>query len=363
MDKLDLSKVSLQSLFTDDPLSPDEPENPQDPKDTQEPADPKEPKEPQNPKDTQDNPGDSTDPVDPADPDEPGDPGDSDEDQDEKTMFQVLQERLGFEIEGEFQEDYDGLVEFTKKTAEKMLEAELGELFTAMPDVAEYMSYRQNGGDPAKFFQKAVTQVDFDTLELKEDDDATNSMVVAELLKKQGFTPEEIRETLEDYKDTGILYKQATKARPKLAKAQVEEKQAVLQAQAQERKQAEEQARKQWEEIQSTINSGVVQGFVIPEADKKSFFEWMAKPVDQSGRTQRHLAREKMSNEQMLAMEYLFYKGFDLNKLVQNTKNTQQANNLRNKLQKSTSGASVRMKSGAQTSARGVKLPGLNELF
>lgn len=351
-----MSKVSVQSLFSDDPTPAPEPtpEPTPSPEPTPEPT--PDPTPPVNPE-----PGEPN--GEPGEPGEPGDPADPDGGDDEKSMFQVLQEKLGFEIEGDFQEDYDGLVDFTRKTAEKMLEAEFQQLFTALPDVAEYMAYRQNGGDPSKFFQKAVSQVDYATLEVREDDDSTNSVVVSELLRRQGFTPEEIKEMVEDYKDTGILYKQAAKAKPKLAKLQADERQAELTRQADERRQQEEQARQRWEEIQTTINSGVVQGFVIPEADKRGFFEWMAKPVDQSGKTQRHAAREKMTTDQMLAMEYLFYKGFDLNKLVQNTKNTQQAINLRNKLSQSKSGASVRMKSSAQTSARGVKLPGLNELF
>lgn len=351
MDKLDLSKISVQSLFNDDPMDK-----------TPEPEPAPEPT-PDPPADPTPEPTPEPDKPEPAPEPEPGNDPEPEPDNDEKSMFQVLQERLGFEIEGEFQEDYDGLVEFTKKSAEKLMEAELQELFTAMPDVAEYMAYRQNGGNPETFFKNAVNQVNYETLEIKEDDDATNSLVVGELLRRQGFTPEEIKETLEDYKDTGILYKQATKAKPKLAKAQADEKNAELSRVENERKAREAEAVRQWQDIQQTINSGVVQGFVIPEADKRAFFDWMAKPADQSGRTQRQLAREQMSNEQMLAMEYLFYKGFDLNKLVQNTKTTKQAVNLRNKLQQSTSGASVRMKSGAQTSARGVKLPGLNEIF
>lgn len=347
---MDLSKVSVQELFDEEP-------------DNQAPE--------QDPADDQDTEGqgadDSGDNL-PAEEGKDGDDSPKEEQEggaqdEEKTMFQVLTEKLGYEIEGEFSEDYDGLVEFTKKAADKILEQEFQDLYEAMPDVFEYLQFRQNGGDPKTFFENSFKEVDYSTMKVTEDNERVQEALVAEWLKIQGSTPEEIKETLEDYKDTGILFKQASRIQPKLVKMQEDRKQQVIQQQQKQAEEARNAQIEQWKQIGTTINSGKLGNFAIPEADKKSFFDWLSQPIDKSGKSQMQLVREKMPLETALAIDYFLFKGLDLNKLVQNTKNTQQAVNLRNKLQTSKPGASSRMKTGAQTSARGVSLPGLSDLF
>jgi hypothetical protein len=278
-------------------------------------------------------------------------------------MFEVLTEKLGYEVDGEFSEDYDGIVDFTKKVAEKMLEEEFQNLYGALPDVFEYMQYRQNGGDPKTFFETAFKEVDYTKVQLNEGDERGLISVISDLMRRQGDTPEEIQEAIEDYKDNMLLYKQATNSLPKLIKMQEEESKKIFEEQKLRAEEFRKEQEIQWRTIGETIKSGKLDNFSIPEADKRAFFEWLSTPVTKDGKTKMQLTREQMKLDQALAIDYFLFKGLDLNKLVQNTKQTQQANNLRAKLQQSKPGASVRMKTGAQTSARGVSLPGLNDLF
>lgn len=288
--------------------------------------------------------------------------GDDENEGDEPSIFQALSERLGYEVEGEFKEDYDGLAEYTKKVAEKMIESQLGDLFKALPDVEEYMTFRLNGGNPKEFFGNTETTTDFASLEITEDNVQMQELVITELLRSQGFTADEIKETIEDYKDTNILYKQAKKAHPKVVAAESSRKEEVLRAQAKAKEEVDRAAEQRWAEIKSTIDKGALKGFTVPEKDKKEFYEWLSVPVDQSGKSKRALDREKMDTETMLAMEYLFYKNFELGKLAQNIQNTTKANNLREKLQNSNQGASARLKGGKGTSST-LKLPPLKEII
>ena len=70
----------------------------------------------------------------------------------------------------------------------------------------------------------------------------------------------------------------------------------------------------------------------------------MATPVDNKGRSQRLIDREKLDQESILAMEYLMYKGLDISKLVSAKVNTKQAASLKAKLKSSKPTASRRMK-------------------
>ena len=137
----------------------------------------------------------------------------------------------------------------------------------------------------------------------------------------------------------------------------------MIERQKAEAQQRQETAQTQWTNIKNTIDQGQVRGFNIPNADRKKFYSWMSEAVDNQGRTQRLLDREKMDLETQVAMEYLLWKNFDLNKLLSNTQNTKKAQNLKQKLQQNKP-ASQRMKGGRNSASKApAKLPSLKELL
>ncbi|HAH23897.1 MAG TPA: hypothetical protein DCL77_09080 [Prolixibacteraceae bacterium] len=356
-EKLDLSTLNIQTIFSDgDTVGTEVPKTEESNKDTD---------DEKNGDNTDDNQGEDQD-TETSDTGTDGDGTKDDDNKDdsvEKSMFQVLNEKLGYEVEGEFKEDYDGLTEYTKKVADKMVESQLGELFKALPDVEEYMAYRLNGGNPNEFFGTAENSTDFTSIELVEENVMTQELVVATLLKSQGYAPDEIKETIEDYKDTNILFKHARKALPKVIAMDTARKENLMTEQAKLKADQDKDAAQKWEAIKTTIGTGELKGFIVPEKEKNEFYNWMSAPIDANGKSQRTLDRETMDTETMLAMEYLFYKKFELGKLAQNVKNTTQANTLRSKLNNSNQGASARMNQGGQNSSQGVKLPKLSELL
>ena len=282
--------------------------------------------------------------------------------EEEVGVIDVLRSKLGYEVEGEFAEDYDGVVAFTQTVANEIAKEQLDSVFSQFPDVEQYLQYRYNGGDPKRYFQATAPQVDFSAIEIDSEDVSTQRGVVQEFLARSGYTAEEIAETIQDYVDAGILERQATRSLGKLQKMQQQEAVSILEKQQQEAQQRQRQVQQQWTNIQSTINAGTVRGFEIPTADRKKFFSWMSDAVDNQGNTQRLIDRQSMDIETQVAMEYLLWKNFDLNKLVANRNNTQKAQNLKQKLQQNNT-ASTRMKGGQTSYKAPKKLPSLKDLL
>lgn len=287
----------------------------------------------------------------------------SDADQeDEVSVIDVLRSKLGYEIQGDFSEDYDGVAKFADAVAQEIAKEQLDSLFTQFPDVEQYVQYRYNGGDPKQYFQATAPVVDYGAVEITDDNVGIQRAVVEDFLQRSGYTGEEIAETVQDYIDAGILQRQANRSLGKLQKMQEQEAATLIQRQQQEAQQRNHQIEQQWSTIKSTIDQGVVRGFEIPTADRKKFYSWMSDAVDNQGRTQRLVDREKMDVETQVAMEYLLWKNFDLNRLVSNTQNTKKAQNLKQKLQQNKP-ASQRMKGGKSSYTAPKKLPSLKDLL
>lgn len=283
--------------------------------------------------------------------------------EEEPSVIDVLRSKLGYEVPGNFSEDYDGVAKFADAVANEIAKEQLDTVFAQFPDVEQYLQYRYNGGDPKQYFQATAPVVDYSAVEITDENVAIQRAVVEEFLQRSGYTHEEVAETVQEYVEAGILQRQANRSLGKLQKIQEQEAASLIERQKAEAQQRQETAQTQWANIKNTIDQGQVRGFNIPNADRKKFYSWMSEAVDNQGRTQRLLDREKMDLETQVAMEYLLWKNFDLNKLLSNTQNTKKAQNLKQKLQQNKP-ASQRMKGGRNSASKApAKLPSLKELL
>ena len=146
----------------------------------------------------------------------------------EASIISTLKERLGYEIEGDFEDDYDGIAGLTKAMAEKIAEEQFRSVFQSFPDIQEYLNYRVSGGDPDKFFKVAAKEIDFGKLALNKEDKGMQRKVVESFMQMQGFEAEEITEAIQDYEDAGILLKNSERAVKKLAAHQVKQKESLV---------------------------------------------------------------------------------------------------------------------------------------
>jgi len=247
------------------------------------------------------------------------------EDSDESVISE-LQKMLGYEVDKEYEESIEGIKDFTVDVAKQIALNEFEGFYKQYPVVKEFTEYVVSGGDPNEFFK--ISEHDFSKVTLQEDDVDTQKDVLNVFLEKQGFGKDEIAEMIKDYEDTGILYKQSSRALPKIVELQQKQKEELIKRHEQEVIESQQREQQVWSEIEETISNGDLGGVVIPESDKKDFFKWMAVPVEE-GKSQRMIDREKLEITKLLQLEYLLYKGLDVSKLVKMKKNTKNAELLR----------------------------------
>lgn len=253
----------------------------------------------------------------------------TEEDEDDQSVIKELKGKFGFDFEqDEFEESVDGIFELSRKAAAKMAETQLDEFFKQMPDVAEYAEYRMNGGDPSNYFEAANQTKDYSQVAVTEEDTATQRHIVDELLKRQGFDDDSRKTMLESMAKSGAMFEQAKAALPILSKLTASEKEKLVEQQREQASKMEAQRQQELDEIKSIVNAGVFKGIQVPEAEKRKFGSWLFQP-DKDGKTGRNAAREQLSLEDKLALEYLVFKGFKLNEVIQKRVASEKAKDLK----------------------------------
>lgn len=220
---------------------------------------------------------------------------------------------LGEDFEGE---DTPEVLEIAvQKTAENLVTS----YKESIPEVGkQFLDYVEKGGDPSKFFQALEKPIDFDTLDLT--DEKNQKRVYEEYLKSLEWTPEEIKEELQDTEDNLLLEKKSKVAKGKLEKIH-SEKQAQLVAQ-QEQALADQQA--QYSEYINTIketisSSSNIAGLTVSPSDKKEFERYLLE-TDNEGLTKysRELNEDPVKTQ--LELAYLKFKKYDFSKVVKQAK-------------------------------------------
>ena len=279
----------------------------------------------------------------------------------EAGMFATLGAKLGYEVEGEFSEDYDGLAAYTSAVGEQIANEQLEKIFAAMPDVKEYYEYRANNGDPLKYFEAQQAEVDYNAVDLNNE--AHQKRVIVDGMRQQGFGDEDIVRMVESFEDAGILADNAGVYLKQLQATQGQRKEQLIAKQQEQAAQQRAEAEAYWNSVNETIQQGNLKGMQIPQRQRGKFYEWMTTPVTEQGYTQRDLDRQNIDQETALAVEYLLYQGFDLKKLASNAAATQKVSSLKSKLTAAPSAGS-RMKSRTKSgTTKPNGLPSLKDLL
>ena len=234
---------------------------------------------------------------------------------DDVNLYEKLSQIIGYEIDGEYEESVEGIAEYAREVGKTIAQEELRELFDSIPDVKEYLEYRLNGGAPEKYFEGKFGDIDYSKYQISETDEVTQEIVVRKFLASQGFSEDEVNETIKDYKDTNLLYKTAKTAVNKLVESQRSKKDQVVAEQARKAREDMIERERVITEITEVVDKGTLQNIVIPEKDRKEFRAWMLQ-VNAKGETKRQEAMRKLSLQEKLELEYLVFKGFNLKDLV-----------------------------------------------
>jgi hypothetical protein len=257
---------------------------------------------------------------------EPSDPADP-------TVVQEILESLGYE--GEYEDTAEGLTEMTKDVASQMADDRIEEVLEKFPLVKKHLDYVLAGGESQKFMTAYDPNLDYNTMEIAEDDSRSQKAILSDYFQQKGHDADFIKEMLEDYEDSGKLANKANAAKDALGKVQAQQKEQLVEQQRAELQKQQEQQMEFWNGVQETIKeSKEFAGLQVPEREKSKFFNYLSKPVTKEGYTQRDIDHSEAEMEKKLAIDYLMYKGFNLEDIINKKAKTTATKTLRQKITK-----------------------------
>ena len=257
---------------------------------------------------------------------EPSDPVDT-------TVVQEILESLGYE--GEYEDTAEGLTEMTKDVASQMADDRIEEVLEKFPLVKKHLDYVLAGGESQKFMTAYDPNLDYNTMEIAEDDSRSQKAILSDYFQQKGHDADFIKEMLEDYEDSGKLANKANAAKDALGKVQAQQKEQLVEQQRAELQKQQEQQMEFWNGVQETIKeSKEFAGLQVPEREKSKFFNYLSKPVTKEGYTQRDIDHSEAEMEKKLAIDYLMYKGFNLEDIINKKARTTATKTLRQKITK-----------------------------
>ena len=258
-----------------------------------------------------------------------------DKEQGEDTVVSEVLSKLGYEANEEYADTADGLAQMTKDIASDIADDRIDEVHESFPLVKQHLQYVLNGGESENFMQAYDPNLDYNKIELAEDDIRSQQAVLSDYFTTKGHDKEFIKEMLEDYSDSGKLHGKAEAARQALGKVQAQQKEQLVERQKQQMTQHYEQQQEFWNGVSETIqNSNEFAGLQVPEKEKSKFFNYLSRPVDKNGYTQRDVDHSNADMEVKLAIDYLMYKGFNLNEIINTKATTKATKSLRAKITK-----------------------------
>lgn len=186
--------------------------------------------------------------------------------------------------------------EKAKSKLQKDLDSAISEYKDGLPDEVKYLLENYEEGVPVHELLNAEKRV-FDIANISEEaleKEGTQKMVIAEMLRLQGETEEDIRETLIDYEDSGLLSKMSKKAQTKLVQHNAYEKQRLVETRKQEEQTRKQQYQTWLTDLKDTIDkkTEIFPGIELNEKQRKDLYQGITK-VDSKGKNAVMQYREK----------------------------------------------------------------------
>jgi hypothetical protein len=251
----------------------------------------------------------------------------------EPTVVSEILEKLGYEPSDEYDDTPEGLLKMTKDVSSQMADDRIDEVLANFPLVKQHLEYVLQGGESQQFMSAHDPRADYGTFELNENDTASQRAILANYFELKGHDKAFTNELLEDYEDSGKLFKKAAAAKDALSSYQKQQRDAMFEDQKKQQIETRKEQAEFWDGVGEAINSSQeFKGITIPEKDKSKFFKYISQAVDNSGRTQRDLDHTNAEMDVKLAIDYLMYKGFNLGELVNTRAKTKAVKSLRDKI-------------------------------
>lgn len=269
------------------------------------------------------------------------DDGEEDDGAEEASVIESIIASLGVEDDfkerginvDDFELSVDGVIKLVQQSSDVLANQAVDSFLNSNPILKEFAEYISNGGNERDFATVVFPEVDYSQVEIKDEDVVSQERVIRSSLKSQGLEDKEIGEYITSYKDAGVLHTQAKLALRTLARNQENEKKTLLEEQKKAAEQSEREQEEFWTGIKKVItDSKELSGLPLPEKEKNGFIDYLTKPIDDKGNTKRNVDVLKMDINQRLALDYLLFKGFDLNEILKRKVKTEKVNSLKKAL-------------------------------
>ena len=247
-------------------------------------------------------------------------------------FFDALGNSLGWNMDEIDEKDrpltVDQLTEYMKDVvAENSVPQYADERIQALDE------YVKNGGKFEDFYARQQEALTLDNIDLE--DENNQKAVVRELMKRNGYTDEQINKKISRYEDSDMLYEESEDALDRLKQLRQAEVEEATRQQEEMAKQQEEQSRQFFNTVTNDINSLTnIRGIAIPKEDRKALFDYIFK-VDQNGQSQYTKDFNKNLSKNLIESAYFTMKADALISSAKNTGETSAAEKLRKMLRHS----------------------------
>lgn len=253
---------------------------------------------------------------------EPDDKGDDDDDDEGEepsselvnTMHDFMNAGVFEETEKEYDPSEEGFKEILEDTVRIRVERELEKEREAVPEKAKAAAdfFRENPEATMDDWVAEMDEFDYNTVDEKDPEVAIHLLV--DYHRLHGYTDEEIRDTINDYKKAGSIARHSEKAKKFLVKNQEKEAQAKVDARkAAESKRIEKIESDRRDQEQTILRKKTIGGIAVSPEERQKVADYMLKPV-KDGRTQQELDLAENKEAKLLAA-YIQMNKIDLKKL------------------------------------------------
>ena len=193
--------------------------------------------------------------------------------------------------------------------------------------------YVKNGGKFEDFYQKQQEALTLDNIDLE--DENNQKAVVRELMRRTGYTDEQINKKISRYEDSDMLFEESEDALDRLKQLRQADVEEAERQQQELAKQQEEQSKQFFDTVTKDINSLTnIRGIAIPKEDRKALFDYIFK-VDQNGQSQYTKDFNKNLSKNLIESAYFTMKADTLISNAKATGETSAAEKLRKMLRHS----------------------------
>ena len=239
---------------------------------------------------------------------------------DEQPIINSLKQSLidrGVKVEGEFADTTEGYAELTMKAAEQVHLERLDNLYKSFPLIEKAVSHLLAGGTEQSliesFIEQKVSYKDIDTKDFGVEE--KKGMIMDYLTKLAKNSSDDAKDLIKVWEDKNELDKRFDDAHSKLIANELQMTKAQIEANKEKLATQQAEQVKHWQEIETKVKEGKLASYQIPAEDRTKFFEYLNKDVG-NGLNQAAIDYAALPLEKKLELDYILFKGLNLDKLV-----------------------------------------------